>query len=94
MPELKRRFKIGQCSSGGYPRLIFTFLFVITRLMSFRVYASEQATQSLRLTRFARNDNSLLSLRGAEGDEAISVGTRGLPRFARNDRKFLGVKVP
>ena len=36
----------------------------------------------------------LLSLRGAEGDEAISLeGLVGLPRFARNDKKSEGLAV-
>ena len=94
VPGLERTVRIRQCMGGGYPRLIFDSPFVIARLASFLAYASEQAPHPQRLPRFARNDNSLLSLRGAEGDEAISVGTRGLPRFACNDKKCRGLKVP
>jgi len=45
-----------ECSGGGYPRLTLDSPFVIARLASFLAYASEQAPQSQRLPRFARND--------------------------------------
>jgi len=61
----------------------------------FLAYASEQAPQSREGYEIAtprqvgaRNDNSLLSLRGWQSQPKQSHGgDRGLPRFARNDKK-------
>jgi len=70
VPGFERTVRIRQCSGGVYPRLILDSPSVITRLMNFLAYASEQAPQSLRLPRFARNDNKsgVLAITGGFGD--------------------------
>jgi|GEM_PF-5649645 len=57
MPVFERTVRIGQCSGGVYPRLLLGTPSVIARPAKFLAYSSEQAPQSLRLPRSARNDN-------------------------------------